>query len=93
MAGFGCRPRPTAHADALRQRLERWKRGRHFISYSETTTFARQLDTWLDELEEELLAVNPEVTLKLVDAFIRSDRRIFDRADDSNGSSGGYATG
>ena len=79
---------PTAHADALRQRLERWKRGRHFISYSETTTFARQLDTWLDELEEELLAVNPEVTLKLVDAFIRSDRRIFDRADDSNGSIG-----
>ena len=76
---------PMAHADALRQRLERWKRGRHFISYGESTTFGRQLDTWLDELEGELLAVNPEVTLKLVDAFIRSDRRIFDRADDSNG--------
>ena len=80
---------PTAHADALRQRLERWKRGRHFISYSESTAFARQLDTWLDELEEELLAVNPEATLKLADAFIRSDRRIIDRSDDSNGSIGG----
>ena len=79
---------PTAHADALRQRLERWKRGRHFISYSESTAFARQLDTWLDELEKELLAVNAEATLKLADAFIRSDRRIFDRADDSNGSIG-----
>ena len=79
---------PTAHADALRQRLERWKRGRHFISYSESTAFARQLNTWLDELEEALLAVHPETTLKLADAFIRSDRRIFDRADDSNGSIG-----
>ena len=46
------------------------------------------MDTWLDELEEELLAANPEATLKLADAFIRSDRRIIDRADDSNGSIG-----
>ena len=82
------RGEPTAHADTLKQRLERWKRARHFISYSESTAFARQLDIWLDELEEELLAVNPEATWELADAFLRSDRQVFDRADDSNGAIG-----
>ena len=80
------RGEPTAHADTLKQRLERWKRARHFISYSESTAFARQLDIWLDELEEELLAVNPEATWELADAFLRSDRQVFDRADDSKRS-------
>ena len=79
---------PAAYVETLRRRLERWERDRHFISYSESTAFARQLDTWLAEVEEELLAVNPEATLKLADAFIRSDRRVLDRADDSNGSIG-----
>ena len=79
---------PAAYVETLKRRLERWKRDRHFISYSESTAFARQLDTWLTEVEEELLAVNPEATLKLADAFIRSDRRVLDRADDSNGSIG-----
>ena len=79
---------PTAYADALRRRLARWTRGSRFISYGESTAFARQLGTWLDELEEGLLAVNPAAALKLTEAFIRSDRAVIGRADDSNGSIG-----
>ncbi len=45
---------PTAYRHALRQRLDRFKRGRRFIHYRESSAFARQLEAWLDDLEEEL---------------------------------------
>lgn len=79
---------PAAVAASLERRLKRFRSGRAFISYGESGDFARELEAWLDDVETQLLAAEPEKAWKLIDRFIRADEQILGRADDSNGSIG-----
>ncbi len=82
------RDEPLAVAASLEQRLKRFRNGRSFISYAKSGEFARELDAWLDDVEHFLLAPAPDKAWKLIDRFIRSDAKIFERSDDSTGSIG-----
>ncbi len=79
---------PSALASSLERRLDRFRNERSFISYGESSGFARELDGWLDDVEAGLLATDPAAAWRLIDRFIRTDERIIGRADDSNGSIG-----
>jgi hypothetical protein len=79
---------PAPLAGSLERRLKRFRSGRAFISYHESSDFACELGAWLDDVEALILPADPETAWKLADAFIRLDEDVLDRADDSNGSIG-----
>jgi len=82
------REQPSVYARALDGRLRRLRDGRSFISYRQSSAFAQELETWLDDIETGLLDRDPARAWKLLDAFVRADGNILERADDSNGSIG-----
>jgi hypothetical protein len=45
--------------------------------------------SWLAQVERELLPVDPARALELVEDFITSDAKWFERAEDSDGAIGG----
>ena len=75
-------------AAALARRLERIADDDSFIPYRASDAFARELEGWLEDVGTALLPVDPEAAWSLVDRFVRTDARILERADDSNGSIG-----
>jgi hypothetical protein len=76
---------PKALASAFRKTLAGWKRARRFLAYAEARAFGRELETWLEQIERELLPHDPMAALDLVEAFIGIDTAFFERADDSDG--------
>ena len=79
------REEPSAYATALERRLRRLRDGRSFIAYRESSSFAHELEAWLDDLENGLLGTDPAGAWRLIDEFIRADGDMLDRADDSDG--------
>jgi hypothetical protein len=76
---------PARLAAAFRQRLRTWTRSDRFLPRGAATAFGRALDMWLDEIERELLPLDPARAHALADSFLRSDERFFEQADDSDG--------
>jgi hypothetical protein len=68
--------------------LQTWKRSRRFLGRSAAAAFARALEDWLDEIERELLPLDPARAHALAEAFLRTDERFFEQADDSDGAIG-----
>ncbi|NWG73492.1 MAG: hypothetical protein HXY24_02610 [Rubrivivax sp.] len=79
---------PKALATAFRKTLAGWKRASRFLAYAEARAFGRELGDWLAQVERELLPVDPARALELVEDFITSDAKWFERADDSGGAVG-----
>ena len=79
---------PASLAVEFRKRLQNWKRSRRFLQRSAAGGFGRELEAWLDEIERELLPIDPARAHMLADAFLRSDERYFEQADDSDGAIG-----
>jgi hypothetical protein len=79
---------PEHLAAEFRKRLQSWKRSRRFLGRSEAAAFGRALEAWLDEIERELLPLDPARAHVLADGFVRSDERFFEQADDSDGAIG-----
>jgi hypothetical protein len=48
----------------------------------------RELESWLDEVEREMLPLDAARAHALADAFLRIDARLFEQADDSDGAIG-----
>jgi hypothetical protein len=80
---------PARLAAEFKRRLERWRRGSGLISYKDSRDFADELQAWLDQVERELLPVDPPRALALFERLIESDGALMDRADDSDGYIGG----
>jgi len=79
---------PRALAAVFRATLKSWQRSTRFIGYRDSHPFAAELEGWLGEVERELLPKAPELALELIEAFIKSDNKFFERADDSDGCIG-----
>src|SRR5438034_530566 len=79
---------PAALAAQFRQRLQAWKRSARFRPRSAAAAFGRELESWLDEIERELLPLDAAHAHALADAFVRTDERLFEQADDSDGAIG-----
>jgi DNA invertase Pin-like site-specific DNA recombinase len=76
---------PAQLAADFKRTLQGWKRSQRFIAYQEAHAFAASLQEWLDQIERELLPIQPALARELYEAFIVSDRRFFEGADDSDG--------
>jgi hypothetical protein len=79
---------PARLAAEFRKRLQTWKRSRRFLWRSAAAPFGRALEAWLDEIERELLPLDPVGAHALAEAFLRSDEHFFEQADDSDGAIG-----
>jgi len=79
---------PGRLATEFRKRLQSWKRTRRFLWRSAAGPFGRALEAWVEEIERELLPLDPARAHALADAFLRSDERFFEQADDSDGAIG-----
>ena len=79
---------PAALAAQFRQRLQTWKRSARFRPRSAAAAFGRELESWLDEVEREMLPLDAARAHSLADAFLRIDARLFEQADDSDGAIG-----
>jgi len=77
-----------AHAKHLKKRVASLKRGSRFISWSESSAFARDMERLLDEISA-LVPTDPQAAFKLADAFMATHEKVLSRCDDSNGSIGG----
>lgn len=80
---------PKALASAFRKTLSGWKRSSRFLMYAEARAFGLELESWLGQVERELLSADPARALELVEDFIAADEKWFNRADDSDGVIGG----
>jgi hypothetical protein len=78
----------AALAAEFRQRLLAWKKSTRFRPRSAAAAFGRELESWLDEIERELLPLDAARAHALADAFLRTDARLFEQADDSDGAIG-----
>jgi hypothetical protein len=72
-------------AAAFRATLNGWRRSTRFLDYRQSREFAAELDTWLGQVERELLPRDPKLALGLFEALVDSDAKFFERADDSDG--------
>jgi hypothetical protein len=79
---------PATLAADFRKRLQSWKRSRRFLGRSAAGGFGRELEDWLDEVQRELLPLDPLAAHKLADSFLRADKYFFEQADDSDGAIG-----
>ena len=79
---------PARLAAEFRKPLQNWRRSRRFLWRSAAAGFGRELEAWLDEIERELLPLDPVRAHMLAEAFLRSDERFFEQADDSDGAIG-----
>ena len=79
---------PKALAQGFRKTLTAWKRSTKYLGYSQAGEFGRDLETWLGQIERELMPQDPAAALALAEAFIEADDVFFNSADDSNGAVG-----
>jgi hypothetical protein len=79
---------PAGLAAAFRKRLQHWQRPSRFLPRSAAAGYGRELETWLDEIERELLPLDPARALELAEAFLSSDAHFFEQADDSDAAIG-----
>lgn len=76
---------PTAYARAINKRIQSVKRGRKFIDYYASYSFARVLESIIHDIESGLLQSSPKLAFGLVDKFLDTAGKVLDRCDDSNG--------
>ena len=77
--------RPDKLAAGFRKTLSAWRRSKKFHAYRESRAFGQALESWLTQIERELLPKDPAAALALFESFIESDASWFERADDSDG--------
>ena len=76
---------PRKLAAAFRATLNGWRRSSRYLDYRQSHAFAAELESWLHQVERELLPRDPQLALELFEALIGSDASFFERADDSDG--------
>ena len=79
---------PARLAAIFRKQLQTWKRHQGVHWRSASVDFGRELEGWIDEIERELLPLDPTRAHTLAEAFLTSDGQFFEQADDSDGAIG-----
>ena len=82
----------AAHSDLLAKefgrKLEAWIRSEEYYSWREVNDFAQELQIWIDQVEREVLSIDPSAAAVLFESFIESDTKWFEMCDDSGGRVG-----
>ena len=79
---------PKKLAASFKRNLSAWRRSTKFIERRAASAFAAELLAWLDQVERELVPVDPVRALDLIEGLIECDGSVIERADDSDGSIG-----
>ena len=79
---------PVRLAATFRKRLQNWMRPGRFLWRSDSASFGAELEAWIDEIDRELLPLDPVQAHKLAETFLTSDGQFFEQADDSDGAVG-----
>ena len=77
---------PKGSVKQFNSKLAGLKRARRFIDWRESSSFARELQDLLQDLQAGV--DDPRLGAELVVAFYETDQKTFERCDDSNGSVG-----
>lgn len=80
---------PPTFAKAIDKRIQSLKRGRKFIDYYASYSFARDLESITRDIEAGLLESSPKLAFDLVDKFLATAEKVLERCDDSNGNISG----
>jgi len=83
------RDHPAALSARFNQQLQRWKNDDRFVAYKDAAAFGHDLDTWVAQVEREVLPRFPGEAMALFAAFLEIDRVVFERVDDDGGYVGG----
>ena len=67
---------------AIKNEIAGIKRSRKFIHYGDSFDYARKLEDLLDRITE---VENPKTRLELLESFIQTDEKVYERTDDSAG--------
>lgn len=81
-------PEPARLAAVFRARLQDVTEPQRFLHRGSASHFGRELEAWLEQVERELLPLDPVRAHALADAFLANDACFFEQADDSNGAIG-----
>src|SRR5947199_9528702 len=76
---------PKRLAAGFRKSLAAWRRATRFLADRGAREFGLELESWIGQVERELMPSDPAAALALAESFIESDAVFFDRADDSDG--------
>jgi len=76
---------PGALAIELKRRINGLKRSSRFVHYRESAGLGKQLRELVEVIEERVLPHDPAKAFELADAFVATDKKTFDRVDDSSG--------
>jgi len=76
---------PAALRKAIAKRIQAVKRGRRFIDYRASFSFARDLEMIIADIEGGLLASSPNDAFALADQFLATADAVLNRVDDSGG--------
>jgi tetratricopeptide (TPR) repeat protein len=76
---------PDALGLELKRRIAGLRRSSRFASYQESFRLARQFDDLVMAIEDKVLPLDPAKAFELADAFLSTDRKTFERVDDSSG--------
>ena len=79
---------PKALTATFRKTLTGWRRSKKYFGYADARNFGHELQTWLEQIEAELLPTDPVAALALAEEFILADAVFFECADDSDGAIG-----
>ncbi|TNF95950.1 MAG: hypothetical protein EP297_11210 [Gammaproteobacteria bacterium] len=76
---------PSALTKVINKRIQSIKRGRRFIDYHASFSFARDLETIISDIERGLLDSSPKHAFELTDKFLATAENVINRVDDSAG--------
>lgn len=77
---------PKEKAKSFKSRMSSLKRRQHFVTWRESGSYARDLESLLADLKAH--TTDPRIGVESVIAFYESDANIFEQCDDSNGTVG-----
>lgn len=80
---------PAELCARFKWQLQQWESDDRFVGYRDAARFGRDLDTWVSQVEREVLPRYPTEAMALLSAFLEMDRVVFERVDDDGGYVGG----
>lgn len=80
---------PAALTTRFTRQLQRWETDHRFVGYQDAPAFGQELDTWVAQVEREVLPRFPGEAMALFAAFLEFDHVVFERVDDDGGYVGG----
>jgi len=79
---------PAALAKHILKQIQSVSRGRKYIDWRLNADFSRKLEFILADIEDGLLERSPKHAFSLLDKFVATADKVYERADDSSGSIG-----